>query len=65
MENNKETTGKGLSTSLYINLAQVIVVKNIRCRKTAHPKASTPCPPRFEVNLLRRILLGFKKTTYG
>lgn len=38
MENNEETTGKGLSTSLYINLAQVIVVKNIRCRKTAHPK---------------------------
>lgn len=39
------------------------VVRNIRCRKTAHPNASTPCPTRFGVNLLRRLPLGFKKKT--
>lgn len=39
------------------------MVRNIRCRKTAHPNASTPCPTRFGVNLLRRLPLGFKKKT--
>lgn len=45
MENNKETTRKGLAQACTSSELGSSVLKNIRCRKTAHPKPAPRVHP--------------------